>query len=294
MGTPAGADAFTFTGQRTSDIGLYFYNARWMDSSIGHFTQPDVIVTDPYNPLSYDRYAYVNSNPINFNDPTGHMVDTGCGKGECGDAHPEDYTYFTLHYDAQNCKNGAGGGCPDYLGIATFTVSSLIGISSAPEVLAGLYGLSSDSLLYLSVICTVNQACLNIFNNVSGVGEPVTYISTPQGLAEQGTSQVELAAREIVQNGSTLYKLGTLGPSKGIESQYWSLENPLTVQNYAYNYGIPSENLTNSNQFLLIGQLRENVNFITRYSPGTSTNLGGAIEVVVEEFGVMIKSFFMP
>ncbi len=30
------------------------------------------IIPDPYNPLDLDRYSYVQNNPINYSDPTGH------------------------------------------------------------------------------------------------------------------------------------------------------------------------------------------------------------------------------
>jgi RHS repeat-associated protein len=37
-----------FTGQREDDtIGLYFYNARYYDPSLGRFVQPDTIVPQP-------------------------------------------------------------------------------------------------------------------------------------------------------------------------------------------------------------------------------------------------------
>jgi RHS repeat-associated protein len=68
---------YGYTGQRNDNgIGLYFYNARWYDSELGRFTQPDSIVPDPGKPISYDRYAYAQNNPILFNDPSGH--DVGC------------------------------------------------------------------------------------------------------------------------------------------------------------------------------------------------------------------------
>lgn len=39
---------------------------------MAHFIQPDSIIPGAGDALSYDRYAYVKSNPINFADPTGH------------------------------------------------------------------------------------------------------------------------------------------------------------------------------------------------------------------------------
>jgi RHS repeat-associated protein len=68
--TPTGQH---YTGQiEDTDIGLYFYNARYYDNVLGRFVQADTVIPDPYTPLSYDRYAYANNSPINFNDPTGH------------------------------------------------------------------------------------------------------------------------------------------------------------------------------------------------------------------------------
>ncbi len=38
---------YKFTGQREeAEIGLYFYQARWYDSQLGHFAQADTIVPD--------------------------------------------------------------------------------------------------------------------------------------------------------------------------------------------------------------------------------------------------------
>ena len=49
-----------------------FYNARWYDSQLGRFTQADSIV--PGGVQGYDRYAYVNNNPLRYTDPTGHWT----------------------------------------------------------------------------------------------------------------------------------------------------------------------------------------------------------------------------
>lgn len=46
--------------------------SRWYDPALGRFISPDSIVPDTYNPLAYDRYAYVANNPVKFIDPGGH------------------------------------------------------------------------------------------------------------------------------------------------------------------------------------------------------------------------------
>ena len=61
-----------FTGQRLDQTGLYFYNARYYDATIGRFISPDSIVPDPFNPQSWNRYSYVFNNPLICGDPTGH------------------------------------------------------------------------------------------------------------------------------------------------------------------------------------------------------------------------------
>jgi RHS repeat-associated protein len=70
---------FRYTGQRQESSlggveGLYYYGARWYDSSLGRFNQADTIVPDPYNPLDWDRYSYVRNNPVRYTDPSGHCI----------------------------------------------------------------------------------------------------------------------------------------------------------------------------------------------------------------------------
>ena len=60
-----------------------FYNARWYDPALGRFAQADSIV--PGGVQGLDRYAYVNNNPLRYNDPTGHMcMDPEANRGAAG------------------------------------------------------------------------------------------------------------------------------------------------------------------------------------------------------------------
>ena len=77
----------TFTGQKSDDsTGLLFYNARYYDTTLGRFTQPDTIVPNPLNPQSLNRFAYVLNNPLKYTDPTRHVEcwDEDCNGGPSG------------------------------------------------------------------------------------------------------------------------------------------------------------------------------------------------------------------
>ncbi len=63
--------SYQFTSQRNETaLGLYFYNARWYDPSLGRFTSADTLV--PGGVQGYDRYAYTSNNPVKYVDPSGH------------------------------------------------------------------------------------------------------------------------------------------------------------------------------------------------------------------------------
>ena len=65
-----------FTGQKLDATGLYNYGARYYDPTLGRFIQPDTIVPNPGEAQSFDRYAYVNNNPLKYTDPSGHCVNS--------------------------------------------------------------------------------------------------------------------------------------------------------------------------------------------------------------------------
>lgn len=74
--------------------GIYFFNARWYDGSLGRFLSPDTIVpTSTQGTQAWDRYAFVNNNPVRYTDPTGHMADEGQDEGG-------DYTWEDQAHDA--------------------------------------------------------------------------------------------------------------------------------------------------------------------------------------------------
>lgn len=65
-----------FTSQvKDEDTGLYFYGARYYDPELARFIQPDTIISDQFNPQTYNRYSYALNNPLRFTDPSGHEAE---------------------------------------------------------------------------------------------------------------------------------------------------------------------------------------------------------------------------
>ncbi|MBF0367092.1 MAG: hypothetical protein HQK50_16070 [Oligoflexia bacterium] len=69
-----------FTGQyKDDDTGLYYFEARYYDPTIGRFITPDpLFLNDPQKCLKSVRecnlYQYAGNNPIKYNDPTGLII----------------------------------------------------------------------------------------------------------------------------------------------------------------------------------------------------------------------------
>lgn len=81
-------------------------NARIQDPSLGRFMSADTIVPDPLNGQSFNRYSYVDNNPLAFIDPSGHQENHGpIPDGDCSDSNtcPPALGSF-IH-----CQNGCGG-----------------------------------------------------------------------------------------------------------------------------------------------------------------------------------------
>jgi RHS repeat-associated protein len=70
-----------FTGQELDDTGLYFYNARYYEPTIGRFISPDTVIPSPSNPQCFNRYTYCLNNPLRYTDPSGNIRQGRSGIG---------------------------------------------------------------------------------------------------------------------------------------------------------------------------------------------------------------------
>jgi filamentous hemagglutinin len=97
------------------------------------------------------------------------------------------------------------------------------------------------------------------------------------------------AALSDAQSGATLYRTGQLGESMAGESQYWSLQNPLTP-GYAGQMGMPGV----APDFMMGGSLNPGASVITNTARGLGANAGGGLQVITSPAGVRIEWFVMP
>jgi choice-of-anchor A domain-containing protein/RHS repeat-associated protein len=64
-----------FTGhEHDTELGLINMRGRLYDPVVARFVTADPFVTNPGRPQGWNRYAYVENNPLNFTDPSGFSV----------------------------------------------------------------------------------------------------------------------------------------------------------------------------------------------------------------------------
>lgn len=129
----------------------------------------------------------------------------------------------------------------------------------------------------------------------SGGTQALQTITHPYGIAEQAISKEAYEAVNQVNNGATLYRIGTLGRSQAAEGQFWSLENPAKFlskpEEFAAKFGMPAENLKSGQLFIEAGKLQKGASFVTRPAPAVGVNKGGSIEVVTNPGSVKLETF---
>ncbi len=63
-----------YTGhEHVDEIGLIHMNARLYDATLGRFMSADSFIQAPNNSQSFNRYSYVQNNPMKYTDPSGHF-----------------------------------------------------------------------------------------------------------------------------------------------------------------------------------------------------------------------------
>jgi len=226
---------YTFTGQYSymGEFGLLFFNARWLDPYIAQFSQPDSIITNQYNSLYWNRYTYARSNPIRYNDPSGHCTgepnDSKNLDKECWRLYNNmekwfpnvklgEHTEWTTHelanlFKALTLARKAFGGQQEFKhALGTFTV---YGPNSIQASLASKFSGGLAPPGYQTVILTAS-----IFNS----SNPIFYILHEIGhifdFYNKGTSQNYHSQSFVNRWGKSCAGSGWLGCSSYESSTY--------------------------------------------------------------------------
>lgn len=93
--------------EHLDEIGVIHMNGRIFDPLIGRFMSADAVIPDPFDLQSYNRYSYVENNPLRNTDPTGHESEDG---GDSGDGDSGDGDGGRCSRSDYSGSSGLGGG----------------------------------------------------------------------------------------------------------------------------------------------------------------------------------------
>jgi RHS repeat-associated protein len=115
---------YKYTGQeRDYSTDLDYMHFRFYASAMGRFLKPDNLIPDITNPQNWNAYSYVKGNPVNFNNPSGHMY------RQSGHYHT-DYAPWMGISETPELEEylwgGAGGGGAGVVGSPGNTISNLL------------------------------------------------------------------------------------------------------------------------------------------------------------------------
>jgi RHS repeat-associated protein len=212
-----------YTGQRGNlEVGLLFYRARFYAPYLNRWLSPDTIVPDPQNPQGLNRYSYVNNRPLNFADPTGHMMDDGCHTEGCGIpkadrlqtealAQQKYYGYYSP------CQQHGGPGCSttataimntkDFVESAAKTLDKLsnsgVGLQGG-GCAGGDAGVGLEGCVSAQFLINLRAGQIGIFISTSGAMK----VGVPNGLS--ASAQVGLAVAPGVSDLNALNGSGAV------------------------------------------------------------------------------------
>jgi RHS repeat-associated protein len=77
LGTPPAGPGYT-GHVNDPETNLVYMQGRYYDPASGHFLSVDPVAPESGNTFNFNRYDYVNNNPINHIDPNGKCLEDGC------------------------------------------------------------------------------------------------------------------------------------------------------------------------------------------------------------------------
>jgi RHS repeat-associated protein len=210
-----------FTGQRLDETGLYFYNARYYDATIGSFVSADIILPDFMNPQSLNRYAYCYNNPYKYVDVSGHfgwLAAIGIGAIVGAVINTAVYAVSTI----------ASGGDLTAGGVAEAAVSGLVAGAVSAIPIPGIQALASSAIM---------GAVGGLGGYLAGEGAETAASSIAGNDDESSISFIDAAASTIGGAGGAIAGEASVAGVKGLfnidsfgEVALSSLTTPASVE----------------------------------------------------------------
>jgi len=263
-----------------AELGWYWAGVRYYSPSIKRWLQPDPSMQDGVR-----TYVYVGDDPIDFIDPSGLN-----GGTPSPTETPTPGTPVPFH-----CYAGTAHAC---------STSSRSNSNSQTRGIINYHAqipCSQPGRLPPGFALAAAAPCVWWFPPAYGsirTGGPSTppSVDTPYGPAVQDESPEALAALRAARLGARLYRVGRFPSgeypgSVAYGGQFWSLENPLTVPDFAENYGIGPQSGTMD--WVESGTLKPGAPAISRITPPVGANPGGSLEIVTSPDGITLNDFTM-
>lgn len=225
---------YQFTGQEKDSTGLNYYGARYYNSHLAHFTQPDTQLPNIYDPQQLNRYAYSRNNPLKYIDPSGHqlvniadtgiwllgvggvtMSGAGLALGYLTSLMPISSVVAGAAYGAYDCSQNnscSNIGWNMMLGAQMTTqaalnpISSMAGASLTVGQTGELAQFSSDQLFYLKNLKRLEQVRQRFKlpeadNGKTSTGTVATAINNRTGESGNGLSPIFAKQNEVQNKG---------------------------------------------------------------------------------------------
>ena len=250
---------------------------------------------------AYDRYAYVNNNPINFNDPSGHRpCDDGNLDGRC-----------------DNLPGGGGGrgGTGNGGGIINSSSSSQLpiidkylqgwelagtawSIFNNPDAGIGGWAVSGGYLVaWVGAHASLAVGIGGLVCVASGPG-CVASVEAALGIGSATTIEAEGYLSNTPRVGTTVYRVWGSDPTTPeVNGSFawghsWTPINPATVQNYREIAGLPSGGASgafNSARFVSEGIIMDPTGISVRSALSLDGLTGNLIEYVIPNPEIQIQ-----
>ena len=249
---------YGYTGQM-QEGDIYFYNSRWYDPAIGRFMQADSIVPmASQGTQAFDRYAYVNNNPVIYRDENGHWISTVVG-GIIGAA---------IGYGVQVYQNVQSG--MEFTDALTTDISAdRILAGAAMGALAGTFipfaasAISTSGLLTTgTTVATTACADGDCTNEIRMLAE--SGLNTVDDVANSEIGQT--IAREFTHNSSSqTVSIGSFDDyiTVGINMNYTFFDMPATAWDILSNPNLPTHFWKGINTAFMNQQIAAGKGFVT-------------------------------